>query len=268
MSGTGRRVIGASARLPGTAGHEESQDGAWQRLRAGRTDAAWRLSVTAVVAALVAVTGIVFAVLQAQPSPPRAAPAAAPAGDTSSPAARANAAPSPSPAGADAPQGISIPQSGALVHAAAAYTVPPARTAPSATAPPAQKAAAPLTLTAADHQDCPAKATACVDLTRHITWLQAGGKTTFGPVAMEPGKPTGKHQTRRGTFHVSWKAGPTYMSTTYNEPMPWATFFTSDGIAFHGGPLNQWSHGCVHLTNGNAHYYNAHLPIGAEVVVF
>ena len=28
------------------------------------------------------------------------------------------------------------------------------------------------------------------------------------------------------------------------------------------------SHGCVHLTDENAHYYNQHLPDGAEVVVF
>ena len=107
-----------------------------------------------------------------------------------------------------------------------------------------------------------------MDLTRHITWLQAGGKISFGPVQMEPGKPGGGHETPRGTFHVAWKAGPTYMSTTYHEPMPWATFFATGGIAFHGGSLTQWSHGCVHLTTQNAHYYQEHLPIGAEVVVF
>ena len=50
--------------------------------------------------------------------------------------------------------------------------------------------------------------------------------------------------------------------------MPWATFFAAGGIAFHGGSLTKWSHGCVHLTTPNAHYYNEHLPIGAEVVVF
>jgi len=71
-----------------------------------------------------------------------------------------------------------------------------------------------------------------------------------------------------GTFHVEWKAGPTYVSNIYNEPMPWATFFATGGIAFHGGSLTAWSHGCVHLTDQNAHFYNEHLPIGAEVVVF
>jgi hypothetical protein len=125
-----------------------------------------------------------------------------------------------------------------------------------------------LVLTAADHRDCPAVAAACVDLTRHITWLQADGQIMFGPVQMEPGEPGGKHQTPRGTFQVEWKAGPSLVSNIYHEPMPWATFFAPGGIAFHGGSLTEWSHGCVHLTIANAHYYNEHLPIGAEVVVF
>jgi hypothetical protein len=127
----------------------------------------------------------------------------------------------------------------------------------------------PLVLTAEDHKDCPAAAVACVDLTRHLTWLQSDGKVSFGPVRMEPGKPgSGPHATPTGTFQVSWKAGPDFVSDIYNEPMPWATFFAPGGVAFHGGSLTQWSHGCVHLTVANAHYYNEHLPVGAEVVVF
>ena len=128
---------------------------------------------------------------------------------------------------------------------------------------------APLALTAADHLDCPAAAVACVDLARHITWLQSHGKVSFGPVQMEPGKPgSGPHATPAGTFQVQWKAGPDFMSNIYNEPMPWATFFAPGGVAFHGGSLTHWSHGCVHLTVANAHYYHEHLPVGAEVVVF
>jgi hypothetical protein len=127
----------------------------------------------------------------------------------------------------------------------------------------------PLVLTAEDRKDCPAAAVACVDLARHITWLQSDGKVSFGPVRMEPGKPgSGPHATPTGTFQVQWKAGPDFVSDIYNEPMPWATFFAPGGVAFHGGSLTQWSHGCVHLTIANAHYYNEHLPIGAEVVVF
>jgi hypothetical protein len=131
-----------------------------------------------------------------------------------------------------------------------------------------RQAATPLTLTAADHRDCPAAATACVDLARHLTWLQSDGTVTFGPVQMEPGKPGSAHPTPTGTFRVQWKAGPSFVSDIYHEAMPWATFFAAGGIAFHGGSLAQWSHGCVHLAMASAHYYNVHLPLGAEVIVF
>ena len=144
----------------------------------------------------------------------------------------------------------------------------PRESAAASAAPPAHRAAVPLVLTAADRRHCPATATACVDLTRHITWLQANGKTTFGPVQMEPGRPGGGHETPRGAFRVEWKAGPAYVSNIYHDPMPWATFFAAGGIAFHGGSLTAWSHGCVHLTDSNAHFYNEHLPVGAQVVVF
>jgi hypothetical protein len=114
---------------------------------------------------------------------------------------------------------------------------------------------------------CPAAAAVCVDLIDHLTWLQSGGHITYGPVRMEPGPSGSRHATPRGTFHVQWKAGPGYISTEYHEPMPYAVFFASGGIAFHGGSLTKASHGCVHLTIGDARYYHDHLPIGAEVVV-
>ena len=139
-------------------------------------------------------------------------------------------------------------------------------TAPAATQP--ASALAPLTLTALDRESCPAKATACVDLTGHLTWLQSAGKVTFGPVRAEPGPPGSAHATPRGTFQVSWKGGPDFISNIYHEPMPWPVFFAPGGIAFHGGSLTLPSHGCVHLTDQNARYYNDHLPVGAEVVVF
>jgi hypothetical protein len=145
--------------------------------------------------------------------------------------------------------------------------------APRRQAVPAPAAARPvppslLTLTALDRASCPAKATACVDLSRHLTWLQSAGKITFGPVRAEPGPPGSAHATPRGAFEVSWKAGANFVSNIYHEPMPWAVFFAPGGIAFHGGSLTTPSHGCVHLTVADAHYYNQHLPDGAEVVVF
>jgi hypothetical protein len=189
-----------------------------------------RLDVTTAVAALVTISVMIAAVATEN----SAGTAAAPARDSPAVAvARANAVPA-----------ITRPR------------------------PASSSAASPLVLTAADHQDCPAAAAACVDLTRHITWLQVGRQVAFGPVQMEPGEPAGGHETPRGTFQVAWKAGPSYVSNIYHEPMPWATFFAAGGIAFHGGSLTAWSHGCVHMTDANAHYYNEHLPIGAEVVVF
>ena len=139
---------------------------------------------------------------------------------------------------------------------------------PSQPAPTSPQPLAPLTLTAFDRQSCPAAATACVDLTRHLTWLQSAGHVTFGPIRAEPGPPGSAHATPRGTFRVSWKAGPSFVSNIYHEPMPWAVFFAPGGIAFHAGSLTTPSHGCVHLTIQNAYYYNGHLPVGAEVVVF
>ncbi|HSZ42212.1 MAG TPA: L,D-transpeptidase [Trebonia sp.] len=124
------------------------------------------------------------------------------------------------------------------------------------------------TLTPAQRLACPVTAVACVDLTAHVTWLQTDGKVTFGPVRMEPGRPGTANATPAGKFRVQWKAGPGFVSDEYDEAMPWATFFAPGGIAFHGGSLTKWSHGCVHLTTPNAEYYHDHLPIGAEVVVF
>lgn len=125
-------------------------------------------------------------------------------------------------------------------------------------------------LTSQERRACPAAATACVDLSAHLTWLQSGGKVSFGPVPMEPGPGAQgtPHATPIGTWQVQWKAGPGYVSHTYFEPMPWATFFAPGGIAFHGGSLTRSSHGCVHLRLADARYYHNHLPVGAEVVVF
>jgi lipoprotein-anchoring transpeptidase ErfK/SrfK len=210
-----------------------------------------RLGTTAAVAVLVAVTGITAAVVAGNQG--RTRPAAESAAGANAPAA------STSPRSA-----ASAPREPGTASAARAASPPRATSA----AAPARPAAVPLALTAADRRHCPATATACVDLTRHITWLQANGRTTFGPVQMEPGKPGGGHETPRGSFRVEWKAGPSYVSNIYHEPMPWATFFAAGGIAFHGGSLTAWSHGCVHLTDSNAHYYSEHLPLGAQVVVF
>ncbi|HEY0716157.1 MAG TPA: L,D-transpeptidase [Streptosporangiaceae bacterium] len=210
-----------------------------------------RLGVTAALAAVLILTAIIGAVLAVRPGAPWGAVAA---GAASAPAT----SPAPAPSG--------TPASSAGASSSRAYSGPAAAVQEAPQAPAA--AAVSLVLTAADHRKCPAAATACVNLATHITWLQSGGRVTFGPVRMEPGKPGGGHETPRGTFHVSWKAGPAFVSSIYHEAMPWATFFAAGGIAFHGGSLTEWSHGCVHLTVANAHYYSKNLPVGAEVIVF
>ena len=210
------------------------------RARAGHQ--ARRLGVTAAVVAAVAIAGIAGAVATASSSA------------STLPGARLTGVVAPA-AGGDSP-GTAWAYAAPVMIGHAVVVNP-------------SSASAPLALTAQDRKDCPAAAAACVDLARHITWLQSDGRVTFGPVRMEPGKPgSGPHATPAGTFHVQWKAGPDFVSDIYNEPMPWATFFAPGGVAFHGGSLTHWSHGCVHLTVANAHYYNENLPIGAEVVVF
>jgi hypothetical protein len=128
----------------------------------------------------------------------------------------------------------------------------------------AAPAASQPVLSPSARRSCPRAASACADLNAGLTWLQSDGKITYGPVRMKSGLP----RTPRGTFHVQWKAGADYVSTEFREPMPYAVFFAQGGIAFHGGSLTKKSHGCIHLDIDSARYYNDHLPVGAEVVVF
>jgi lipoprotein-anchoring transpeptidase ErfK/SrfK len=83
---------------------------------------------------------------------------------------------------------------------------------------------------------------------------------------MKPG--ARRDPTPRGIWHVAWKAGAHYISTSFGIPIPYAVFFAPGGIAFHAGSLSSSSHGCIHLTLHSARYYHGHLPVGAEVAVF
>jgi hypothetical protein len=150
----------------------------------------------------------------------------------------------------------------------ASPTAAPGRSAPGPRA--ALRSAArpdgPLVLSGRVRRACPHAADACVDLSEHLTWLQARGRVTYGPVRMEPGGR--RDPTPRGVFHVAWKAGAHYISTSFGVPIPYAVFFAPGGIAFHAGSLTSSSHGCVHLRLHDARYYHDHLAIGAEVDVF
>ena len=160
---------------------------------------------------------------------------------------------------------VPLPLAGRATGWAAAIEVPPSLN-PRAT-PDAAAAGTPA-LSPGARSSCPAAASACVDLSDHLTWLQSDGRISYGPVPMESGPPGTRRATPRGTFHVQWKAGANYISTEYGEPMPYAVIFAPGGVAFHGGSLTTPSHGCVHLDIGSARYYHDQLPAGAEVVVF
>lgn len=131
---------------------------------------------------------------------------------------------------------------------------------------PREPTATAIVLSASERAMCVPAASACADLTDHLTWMQAGGRISYGPIRMEPGGPG--DPTPQGIFHVAWKVGPDYISTSYGVPVPYAVFFAAGGIAFHEGSLTTPSHGCIHLTMAAARYYNEQLRVGAEVDVF
>jgi len=116
---------------------------------------------------------------------------------------------------------------------------------------------------------CPPEASVCVDTRLRLSWLQQNGKIIYGPVAVMPGSAgtDGSVATPQGIFHVEWKDAH-HKSSEYNEDMPNAVFFAPGGIAFHQGPLNSSSHGCVHLTWPDSTHYFQYLQVGAEVAVF
>jgi hypothetical protein len=111
---------------------------------------------------------------------------------------------------------------------------------------------------------CTRPARACVDTHRRVAWLVRGREVRLGPVPVALGRPG--HRTPRGRFTVEWKAAD-WTSTEYGLPMPWSVFFAAGGIAFHAGPLDERSHGCVHLRPRDAKRFFTGLDVGAVVVV-
>lgn len=111
---------------------------------------------------------------------------------------------------------------------------------------------------------CPIKVSACVDLKAKITWLQHGSRIFLGPVRMQPGE--GSSKTPKGLFTINKKA-QVYFSHTYGGAMPYSVFWGHDGIAYHEGTLNGFSHGCIHLSMANAKRFFAALHKGDRVYV-
>ena len=117
-----------------------------------------------------------------------------------------------------------------------------------------------------DYGPCPADAKACVDIDGRRSWLQDNGRMSYQAGLIGPGKPG--HETPRGTFYVNRKVKDEISWEFGNAPMPYATYFTYNGIAFHQGDPNILSHGCVRMYRGDAERYFSDLQIGDKVYVY
>lgn len=105
---------------------------------------------------------------------------------------------------------------------------------------------------------------ACIKLSTNQTWVVRGDKIAYGPVAITHGRRG--YETPVGKFPVLRKVKDDW-SIPYNGPMPWSTYFTANGIAFHEGSLTEPSHGCIHLDPPSAKFYFQNLSIGETVQV-
>jgi lipoprotein-anchoring transpeptidase ErfK/SrfK len=105
---------------------------------------------------------------------------------------------------------------------------------------------------------------ACIQLSTNQTWVLRGDKIAYGPVPITHGRKG--YETPLGDFPVLRKVKDEW-SRPYNGPMPWSTYFTDSGIAFHEGSLTEPSHGCIHLDPASARYYFNTLSIGESVQV-
>lgn len=111
---------------------------------------------------------------------------------------------------------------------------------------------------------CTSAARACVDLDAGEAWLLDGDRIVRGPVQIQTGDED--DPTPQGVFSVQWKA-ERYTSREYDTPMPYSVFFAPGGIAFHEGPQDTYSAGCVKLVHDDAVAWFHYLHVGDEVQV-
>jgi lipoprotein-anchoring transpeptidase ErfK/SrfK len=130
--------------------------------------------------------------------------------------------------------------------------------------PAVRLSAKPPTATAVDGTPCTSTAKACVDVADREAWLIDKGVVTRGPVQVMTGDQD--DPTPTGTFHVQWKAVQ-YTSRTYLTQMPYSVFFADGGVAFHEGPQDTYSAGCVKLVHDDAVAFFNYLQVGDEVQV-
>ena len=150
---------------------------------------------------------------------------------------------------------------GMIAERTAAPAPAPAPAAAPAPAPAPVQAPAPF-----DYGACPKDAKVCVDLAGQRSWLQNNGEVYYGAVRVATGK--AGYETPRGTFYVNRKVKDEISWEFGNAPMPFATYFTYNGIAFHEGSPEYMSHGCVRMYRQDAERYFNDLQIGDKVVVY
>ncbi len=112
---------------------------------------------------------------------------------------------------------------------------------------------------------CPPTARACIDVDGKRAWLLDAGRVTYGPVPVTTGKDG--YETVRGTHRVLRHVRDDH-SIPFDSPMPFSTYFTTSGIAFHQGRLDEPSHGCIHLGHHAAAHFFEQLRVGDEVFAF
>ncbi|MFC9995186.1 L,D-transpeptidase [Nocardia sp. NPDC127526] len=106
-------------------------------------------------------------------------------------------------------------------------------------------------------------ARACLNLETNEAWLLDNGKVVYGPTPISHGMPG--FETRRGLFDVDSKK-PFHWSTMHHAPMEYAIFFDGD-IAFHIGPIDRQSHGCIRMVPDGAREFFNYLNPGDMVQV-
>ncbi|MGW5723786.1 L,D-transpeptidase [Amycolatopsis sp. NPDC003865] len=142
----------------------------------------------------------------------------------------------------------------------------PRATTPSPIAEPAPlvRTTTPATSTPPPAPPCAVTTGACVSLAQRLAWLLRDGRVVRGPVPAGFGPPD--QTTPAGSFHVVWKDRE-HTSSEYGTNMPNSVFFAAGGIAFHAGPLDAPSHGCVHLTDADSAAFFDGLNVGDAVQV-
>lgn len=118
-----------------------------------------------------------------------------------------------------------------------------------------------------------------LNLSSNTVSAYEGSTIVQGPIPMVPGDPrtptpTGQFQVLRKVANDTMR-GEDFDGTQYvTEDVPWATYFTNAGHAFHGAPWRSsfgWSgtggsHGCVNMPVDGASWIYSWAPIGTKVV--